>query len=105
MAKLSRFRSRRLLPVDRAVVRGDILLVGGGGAGGGFGTKSGGGGGGGAHYSQFAGAGGSGVVKVRYPNTLTIAATSGNLDISTQTSGAYKISTFISGTGVIRFNS
>ena len=80
--------------------------IGGGGRNNVAGTANtgGGGGGGGAHYSHFAGAGGSGVVKVRYPNTLTIASTSGNLTISTQTLGDYKISTFTFGTGTINFS-
>jgi len=65
----------------------------GGGAGGGAGSGSAG-----SHVAG--GAGGSGVVILRYPNSFTISGLSG----TTTTLGSDKITTFTAGTGNIQFN-
>jgi hypothetical protein len=86
--------------------------IGGGGAGGGAynGTaatvNTGGGGGGGGFIGStngIGGAGGSGVVFLRYPSSYT-ATVSGGLTASTVTTGSYKITTFTAGTGTVSFS-
>ena len=57
-------------------------------------------GGGGAAYAN----GGSGVVILRYNNSVTITNPGGGLTSSTATSGSDKITTFTAGTGNIQFN-
>ena len=81
----------------------------GGGAGGdvAVGTagtaNTGGGGGGSAGASSNAGAnGGSGVVIIKYPSSVTLTI-GGGLTSSTTTSGSFKITTFTAGTDVISF--
>ena len=73
-----------------------------GGAGG---TNTGGGGGGSSHYNTTnAGAnGGSGIVVIKYPDAYTINGGTG-LTFSTSISGAFKITQFTAGTGIINFN-
>ena len=85
--------------------------TGGGGAGGynttaTSGTPNTGGGGGGGGYTGsnvLGGAGGSGVVILRYPNTYTVTIGSG-LTGSTATDGSDKVTTFTAGTGNISFS-
>ena len=68
------------------------LGAGGGGAGGQTGTPA-----------INSGAGGSGVVIVRYPNTRTITVGSG-LTSSTTTDGSDKITTFTAGSDTVSFS-
>ena len=80
----------------------------GGCADGGDGTVNRGSGGGGGVRSGgvscgVGGAGSSGVVILRYPNTLTLTST-GTLVDSTATDGSDKITTFTAGTGNIQLN-
>ena len=92
---------------------GNIGIGGtGGGAGGGAnaGTANTGGGGGGGAWTnnqntttQRGGAGGSGVVILRYPNAYTITVPAG-LTATTATVSTDKVTTFTSGTGNIQFN-
>ncbi len=80
---------------------GDDAAGAGGNGGGGAGavgastpgTHATGGGGGGSIYNQTAGRGGTGVVIVRYVNTLTISNPGGGLTLSTATDGGYKVTT------------
>jgi len=91
----------------------------GGGGRGGSGTTSGsfiatgatsgivntGGGGGGAERNsglRLGGAGGSGIIILKYSDTYTISVGAG-LSSSTSTSGGYKVTTFTAGTGTISF--
>ncbi len=82
---------------------------GGGGTGGGSttptdgGTNLGGGGGSPGYTTSGVGAGGSGIVILSYPNTLTLTIP-GGLTSSTATGGSIKITTFTAGTGNIQFN-
>jgi len=46
----------------------------------------------------------SGVVIIKYPDTLTITNSGGGLTFSTTTSGGYKVTTFTAGTGTIQFS-
>lgn len=62
-----------------------------------------GGGGSGAGYYDSGQSGGSGVVKVRYPDSSSISVGPG-LSSSTTTSGGYKITTFTGGTDTITFS-
>jgi hypothetical protein len=64
-------------------------------------NTGGGGGAGDADTSGFAG--GSGVVIIRYPSSLTIGGGSG-LTFTTTTVGANKVTTFTAGTGSISFS-
>jgi hypothetical protein len=74
---------------------------GGGGAGG---TNTGGGGGGGPHVAPTqAGAGGSGILVLKYPDLRSLTNPGGGLTISTTTSAPSKISRITSGTGTIQF--
>jgi mucin-19 len=85
--------------------------TGGGGAGGGNstngtnGTANLGGGGGCSGYLTSTGAqGGSGVVIVKYPDTITVTNSGGGLTFSTASAGGFKVTTFTAGTGNIQFN-
>lgn len=73
-----------------------------GGAGG---TNTGGGAGGSSHYNtgNAGQTGGSGIVVIRYPDALTISGGTG-LTLSTAQVGAFKVTQFTAGTGVIYFN-
>jgi hypothetical protein len=79
--------------------------TGGGGNGGALGTggsvNTGGGGGGGATTGY---SGGSGIVIVKYPDTLTITNPGGGLTSSTVTAGGFSVTSFTAGTGTIQFN-
>jgi hypothetical protein len=66
-------------------------------------ANTGGGGGGHGAFPQSAANGGSGVVILKYPTSLTIGGGSG-LTFSTSTVGASKITTFTLGTGSISFS-
>jgi hypothetical protein len=69
------------------------------------GTANTGGGGGGGNTSingQFGSPGGSGIVILRYPNTLTITIGAG-LTGSTATVGSDRVTTFTAGTGNVSF--
>ncbi len=66
------------------------------------GTANTGGGGGGKGTTQSATNGGSGVVIIRYPNTLTITVGSG-LTFTTTTTGTDKVTTFTAGSDNISF--
>jgi hypothetical protein len=66
-------------------------------------ANTGGGGGGAAWHSVAGGAGGSGVVILRYPNTKTISIGSG-LTGTTTTVGSDKVTTFTAGDGTITFS-
>jgi hypothetical protein len=87
--------------------------AGGGGAGGYSNTtqatagtaNTGGGGGGGANETGFfnGATGGSGIVIIKYPDTLTISNSGGGLTFSTASSGGFKVTTFTAGTGNIQF--
>jgi hypothetical protein len=59
-----------------------------------------GGGGGGARAFQISGIGGSGVVILKYPSTYTITLVGATLG-TTVTSGAYKITSIINGSGTV----
>ena len=81
--------------------------AGGSGGNGNAGTANTGGGGGGGSANHTAGpstinggAGGSGIVILRYPAVYTISGLSG----STATDGTSKVTTFTTGTGNIQFN-
>ena len=72
------------------------------------GTSNTGGGGGGAggqvgSPALGSGAGGSGVVIIRYPNAYAVSIGAG-LTGSTATDGSYKVTTFTAGTGTISFS-
>jgi hypothetical protein len=85
---------------------------GGGGDGGGATTYNGGnasvntgsGGGAGGDISGTGGNGGSGIVIIKYPDTLTISNPGGGLTSSTATAGGFKVTSFTAGTGTIQFN-
>jgi hypothetical protein len=70
-------------------------------------SGSGGGGGGNYNYDRIAnfpgGNGGSGLVIVRYPSSLTINIGAG-LTGTTATSGGNKVTTFTAGTGTVSFS-
>jgi len=80
---------------------GDTFAGPGGPGGGGNGSTSTataasahtGGGGGGSIYHSAAGKGGTGVVILRYVNTMTIANPGGGLTLSTATDGDFKVTT------------
>lgn len=78
--------------------------TGGGGGGGDTGTSGtvNTGGGGGAGSTSNAGNGGSGVVILKYPDTLTLTIGAG-LTSSTSSAGGFKVTTFTAGTDVISF--
>ena len=70
-------------------------------------ANTGGGGGGGRGYggTSSSRAGGSGVVILRYSDTLTISNPGGGLTISTPSaSGGFKVSTITAGAGNIQLN-
>jgi hypothetical protein len=67
------------------------------------GTANTGGGGGGGKYVSTGGAGGSGIVILRYPNTYTITV-GGSLTSSTATDGDYKVTSFTAGSDDISFS-
>ena len=77
------------------------------GVAGGVNTGSGGGGGGGGAPdgtgNPFGGAGGSGVVIIKYPDTVTISNPGGGLTSTTATAGGFKVTTFTAGTGNVSF--
>lgn len=84
--------------------------TGGGGAGGNSGrapvagtanTGSGGGGSGNNTY-KVAANGGSGIVILKYPDTVTISNPGGGLTYTTSTSGGFSVTTFTAGTGSIQ---
>ena len=50
------------------------------------------------------GAGGSGIVILRYSNAYTISNSGGGLTFTTATSGSDKITTFTAGTGTITWS-
>jgi hypothetical protein len=56
---------------------------------------------GGTEYNG--GAGGSGVVILKYPDTLTISNPGGGLTLSTATAGGFKVTTVTAGTGNVSF--
>ena len=66
-------------------------------------ANTGGGGGGAGDTSSPGAAGGSGVVILRYPNTLTISNPGGGLTLTTATDGSNKVTTFTAGTGNVSF--
>ena len=67
-------------------------------------ANTGGGGGGGQLTGTYiAKAGGSGVVKLRYPSAFS-ASISAGLTASTVTTGSYKITSFTSGSGTVTFS-
>jgi hypothetical protein len=66
-------------------------------------TGGGGGGYGGTINDSTAGTGGSGIIKLRYLNTLS-ASISVGLTSSTLTTGSFKITTFTAGTGTVSFS-
>ena len=78
--------------------------LGGGGAGGSAsgtsGTVNTGGGGGGTGNGGTAGSGGSGIVILKYPDTVTLTI-GGGLTSSTSTSGGFKITSFTAGTDTV----
>jgi len=87
--------------------------VGAGGAGGGGagghgtsdavdGTVNTGGGGGGASNARTSGAGGSGIVILRYPNTYTISQS--GLTLTTATDGSDKVTTITAGIGTVSWS-
>jgi hypothetical protein len=91
--------------------------TGGGGAGGAGGTdnpgyagtvNTGGGGGGGSIQANSSGMdggnGGSGIVILKYPDTLTISNPGGGLTSSTATASGFSVTSFTAGTGNIQFN-
>ena len=49
------------------------------------------------------GAGGSGVVILRYPDNYAISNPGGGLTFSTATDGSFKVTTFTAGTGNVSF--
>jgi hypothetical protein len=59
-----------------------------------------GGGGGGAGYGATAGTGGSGIVVLKYPDSVTLTI-GGGLTSSTTTSGGFKITSFTAGTDTV----
>ena len=87
--------------------------AGGGGAGGasnnngsaGTANTGGGGGGGGNQTSTNGGNGGSGIVILKYPDSVTISSPGGGLTFTTSTAVAgFKITTFTAGTGNIQWS-
>jgi hypothetical protein len=78
--------------------------AGGGGSVGQAGTANTGGGGGGCpNINQQGGAGGSGIVIIKYPSSLTISSSIG-LTESTSTIGDYKVTQITAGTGTVTFS-
>ena len=69
-------------------------------------TNRGGGGGGGGWYARTGGTGGSGLVILKYPSSLTISNPGGGLTSVTDSSNVagYKITTFTAGTGSIQWS-
>jgi hypothetical protein len=65
-------------------------------------VNTGGGGGGGGQTSGNGANGGSGVVIVKYPDTITLTIGAG-LTSSTTSAGGFKVTTFTAGTDVISF--
>ena len=89
---------------------GGAAGTGGGGAGSKFttagsGTTNTGGGGGGSGYNgaHYGGAGGSGVVIIKFPSTYTLSVGAGLTSTNT-TSGGYKTYVFTAGTGTVTFS-
>lgn len=78
--------------------------LGGGGAGGSAGGTSGtvntGGGGGGTGNGGTAGSGGSGIVILKYPDSVTLTIGAG-LTSSTSTAGGFKVTQFTAGTDTV----
>ena len=66
-------------------------------------VNTGSGGGGGRLVGLANGAGGSGVVILRYPNVYTISNPGGGLTLSTATDGNFKVTTVTAGTGNVQF--
>jgi hypothetical protein len=50
------------------------------------------------------GAGGSGIVILKYPDTLTISNPGGGLTYSTATAGGFSVTTFTAGTGDVQWS-
>ena len=67
------------------------------------GTENTGGGGGGNNTNTVGGTGGSGVVIIKYPDTLTLSNPGGGLTSTTATAGGFKVTTFTAGTGNVSF--
>ena len=81
--------------------------AGGGGAGGnnaGTVNTGGGGGGGTGQTTHAGGAGGSGIVILKYPDSFTISNPGGGLTFSTTTSAPNKITSVTAGTGDLQIN-
>jgi hypothetical protein len=77
--------------------------AGGGGDAGANGTvNTGGGGGGGIGTAGAAGSGGSGVVILKYPDSITLTIGAG-LTSSTASAGGFKVTTFTAGTDTVTF--
>jgi hypothetical protein len=51
-----------------------------------------------------AGAGGSGIVVLKYPDVYTISNPGGGLTYSTSTAGGYTVATFTAGTGNVSWS-
>jgi hypothetical protein len=66
-------------------------------------VNTGGGGGGDWFRSGSTGAGGSGVVILKYPDFVTISNPGGGLTYSTSTAGGFSVTTFTAGTGNVQF--
>ena len=80
----------------------DYLVIAGGG-GGGNDTYGGGGGGGNRAYIGSGGTGGTGIVILRYPDTLTGNIGSGLTGTESAASGGYKRLSLTAGTGSVWF--
>jgi hypothetical protein len=53
---------------------------------------------------QYSGAGGSGIVVLKYPDAYTISNPGGGLGYSSSTSGGFTVTTFTSGTGNVSWS-
>jgi hypothetical protein len=79
--------------------------AGGNNSVGGNGTANTGGGGGGGSTTANGGTGGSGIVILKYPDSLTISNPGGGLTISTPSAaGGFKVSSVTAGTGNVQWN-
>ena len=90
-----------VIPSGLTLSNVEYLIV----AGGGGGANNGGGGGAGAFgiSNLLGGAGGSGVVILKYADTYTITNSDGGLTFSTSSGSGYKTTVFTAGTGSIQF--
>ena len=66
-------------------------------------VNTGGGGGGSGEVGLNSGAGGSGVVIIKYPDARTISNPGGGLTLSTATAGGFSVTTVTAGTGNVSF--